>query len=96
MLSDRNSPVLDDRVHRALGALRSARLLGAEEAMKLLSRVRLGIHMERVKDVSIETVNELFLQVQTTHLKMHAGTDLDAEELREARANLVRQRLTKP
>jgi protein arginine kinase len=93
MLADRNSPVLDDRVHRALGALRSARLLGAEEAMKLLSRVRLGIHMKRVTDVSIETVNELFLQVQTTHLKMHAGAELDAEELREARADLVRQRL---
>ena len=96
MLANRNSPVLDDRVHRALGALRSARLLGAEEAMKLLSRVRLGIHMGRVTDVSIDTVNDLFLQVQTTHLKMHAASELDAEELREARADLVRQRLSKP
>ena len=93
MLAERSTPVLDDRVHRALGALRSARLLGAEEAMKLLSRVRLGAHMGRLKGINIDTINELFLQVQPTHLKMHAGAELDPEELREARADLVRQRL---
>ena len=93
MLAERSTPVLDDRVHRALGALRSARLLGAEEAMKLLSRVRLGAHMGRLKDVGVEVVNELFLQVQPAHLKLHAGAELDPEQLREARADLVRQRL---
>jgi len=93
ILADRSAPVLDDRVHRALGALRGARLLGAEEAMKLLSRVRLGIHLGRLTGISVETVNELFLQVQPAHLKMHAGSELDPEELREARANLVRKRL---
>lgn len=93
MLQDRSAPVLDDRVHRALGALRSARLLGAEEAMKLLSRVRLGVHMGRLKSINVETINDLFLQVQPAHLKLHAGAELDPEELREARADLVRRRL---
>lgn len=94
ILADRSAPVLDDRIHRALGALRGARLLGAEEAMKLLSRIRLGIHIGRITGVSIETINELFLQVQPAHLKMHAGAELDPEELREARADLVRKRLS--
>ena len=92
-LVERNATVLDDRVHRAVGALRSSRLLGVEEAMKLLSRVRLGVHTGRITGIKIEAVNELFLQVQPTHLKVHAGTDLAPEELREARANLVRKQL---
>lgn len=96
MLLERNPRVLDDRVYRALGALRNARLLGVEEAMKLLSRVRLGVHMGRISGggISDQTVNELFLQVQPTHLKLQSGADLSPEELREARADLVRKRLT--
>ena len=93
IMMDRNVTVLDDRVFRAIGALRNARLLGVEEAMKLLSRVRLGIFTGRLPGVSADTVNELFLQVQPTHLKVHAAAELGPEELREARAVLVRKRL---
>jgi len=94
MLVERNCVMLDDRVHRALGALRSARLLGAEEAMKLLSRVRLGAYMDRLKGIDLAAVNELFLQVQPAHLKLHAKAELEPEEMREVRAELVRKRLS--
>ncbi len=94
LLLEQNVTLLDDRVHRALGTLRSARLLGTEEAMKLLSRVRLGIHMNRITGVSIAAVNELFLQIQPAHLKLHHNAEIDADELRAARAELVRQRLS--
>jgi len=94
MLLERNCTMLDDRVHRAIGALRSARLLVAEEAMKLLSRVRLGAHMERLKGIDLAAVNELFLQVQPAHLKLHAKAELEPEEMREVRAELVRKRLS--
>lgn len=92
-LLEKNSTLLDDRAFRALGVLRAARLLGTEEAMKLLSRVRLGAHMGRLTDVNVATVNELFLLVQPAHLKLHAGGELNPDQLREARANLVRRRL---
>jgi protein arginine kinase len=93
VLVERNGTLLDDRVHRALGILRTARLLGAEEAMKLLSRVRLGIHTGRLPDVDPNAVTDLFLLVQAAHLKLHAGAELSSEQLREARATLIRQRL---
>jgi protein arginine kinase len=94
VLLERNAALLDDRVHRALGILRSARLLGAEEAMKLLSRVRLGAHMGRLRDVRLETITELFLLVQAAHLKLHARAELEGDQLREARATLIRERLS--
>ncbi|HMN97361.1 MAG TPA: protein arginine kinase [Phycisphaerales bacterium] len=87
----RQSPAaLDDRLHRALAVLRSARLLGGEEALKLLSRVRMGILMGRLRDVDLAVVNGLFMRLQPGHLCAAAGRDLGAEELREQRASVAR------
>jgi len=94
LLADQNSTLLEDRTQRALGILRAARLLGAEEAMKLLSRVRLAACMGRVPDVEVGVLNRLFLQVQPAHLQLHARRPLAAEELRETRANVVRGALS--
>ncbi len=94
VLVERNETLLEDRLNRALGILRSARLLGAEEAMKLLSRVRLGVHLGRVTEVDPAVLQRLFLQVQPAHLQMLAGEKLNPDNLRETRATIVRQALS--
>ena len=94
MLVERNPQLLDDRIHRALGILRSAHLLGAEEAMKLLSRVRLGIRLKRLPGLGLGTVIHLLLQVQTAHLQKAVGASLNPDQRREARAKLVREALS--
>lgn len=91
LLAERNPVLLDDRVFRAMGILRSARMLGLEESMKLLSRLRLGACLGRIDDVKVETVNRLFLMVQPAHLRTIAGLELDDDQLREARARMVRK-----
>ena len=93
LLVERNSTMLDDRVHRALGTLRSARLIGVEEAMKLLSRVRLGASLQRLTDVDIAAINRLFVQVQPAHLQAQAHSALNSDELRAARASIIRENL---
>lgn len=93
LLVERNPTLLDDRIHRALAVLRAARLLGAEEGMKLLSRIRLGIHLGRLPDLDLSTVNHLLLQIQTAHLQEFVGARLDPDQRREARAKLVRDSL---
>jgi protein arginine kinase len=90
LLVERSETLLEDRVHRALGVLRSARLLGAEEAMKLLSRVRLGVYLGRLPDLDAMTVNRLFLQVQPAHLQHQARRTLSPDDLRATRASVVR------
>jgi protein arginine kinase len=94
VLVRKNATLLDDRVNRALGVLQSARLLGVEEAMKLLSRIRLGIHLDRLDCVPAGEINRLFLQIQPAHLQLAAGSELGADELRQARATLVRETLS--
>jgi protein arginine kinase len=94
VLVERNETLLDDRTQRALGILRSARLLGAEEAMKLLSRVRLALCLSRLEEIDPGIVNQLFLQVQPAHLQLQADGPLSADQLREMRATVVREALS--
>jgi protein arginine kinase len=93
-LAEQRGNSLDDKVHRALGVLQSARIITAEETLFLLSHVRLGVNMKRIKDVPIQTVNELFLLTQPAHLQKLQGRLLDDEARRIARANYIRSRLS--
>ena len=93
MLKNRTS-VLDDKVQRALGVLRSACLISSQEALFLLSQVRLGVNLGRVSDVSIATVNELFMLTQPAHLQLRAGKTLDAEQRDSLRAQVIRSKLS--
>jgi protein arginine kinase len=92
LLNERTA-ALDDKVFRALGILRSARLLASEEVLFLLSHLRMGVNLGRVKDVKISTVNELFLMTQQAHLQKVLGKKLDTDTRRIARADFVRGKL---
>ena len=84
---------LQDRVSRAYGTLCSATMMTSEETMELLSYVRLGINLHLVEDVTIPTVNELFIHTQPAHLQKLMGATLDGEERNAARARYLRTRL---
>jgi protein arginine kinase len=84
---------LQDRVSRAFGTLCSATMMTSEETMDLLSSVRLGINLELLQEISIPTVNELFIHTQPAHLQKLMGTPLDGEERNSARARYLRTRL---
>jgi protein arginine kinase len=84
---------LQDRVSRALGTLCSATMMTSEETMDLLSSVRLGINLGLLDDITIPTVNELFIHTQPAHLQKLMGAPLDGEERNAARARYLRSRL---
>lgn len=84
---------VQDRVSRAKGTLCSATMMTSEETMDLLSSLRLGVNLNLLGDVSIGTVNELFIHTQPAHLQKLMGSALDGEERNAARARYLRQRL---
>ena len=92
-LANEKGVTLDDTVCRALGLLRSARLMKTDETLLLLSHLRLGVNLGRVKDVDIHRVNELFLQTQPAHLQKITGKKMDGDVRRGARADFIRARL---
>src|SRR5438445_941236 len=87
---------LQDRISRAYGTLRSATMMTSEETMDLLSSVRLGINLGLCDDVSMPTVNELFIHTQPAHLQKLMGSALDGDEGNAARARYLRTRLREP
>src|SRR5215218_4901818 len=92
LVNDR-TVALDDKVCRALGTLRAARLMASEETLFLLSHLRMGVNLGRVKDVDIRTINELFLLTQPAHLQKLQGRKLEGDLRRAARADFIRQKL---
>ncbi|MEO6436657.1 MAG: protein arginine kinase [Tepidisphaeraceae bacterium] len=92
LLNDRTI-ALDDKVFRALGTLRFARLITSEDTLGFLSHLRLGVHLGRIKDIDVRTINELFLLTQPAHLQKLQGKKLDGDHRRQARAEYIRTRL---
>lgn len=92
-LTRESRQALHDKVRRAFGTLRSAMMMTSEETMDLLSSVRLGVNMGLIEDITIPTVNELFIHTQPAHLQKIIGSPLDGEERNSARARYLRQRL---
>jgi protein arginine kinase len=92
-LGNDRSVHLDDKVCRALGTLRSARLIASEETLLLLSHLRMGINLGRIKDLDVKTINELFLLTQPAHLQKLTGKKMEGDARRAARAEYIRQRL---
>src|SRR5437899_3854586 len=87
---------LQDKIQRAFGTLCNATLMTSEETLDLLSSVRLGINLGLCDDVSMPTVNELFIHTQPAHLQKLMGSALDGDEGNAARARYLRTRLREP
>jgi protein arginine kinase len=85
--------IIEDKLWRAYGTLRYARSLPFEEAMSLLSSVRLAVGLQLVSGLSVYTLNKLLIYSQPGHLAMSEGRELTEAEAGIARARFVRQAL---
>ncbi|MBK9975074.1 MAG: protein arginine kinase [Planctomycetes bacterium] len=84
---------VEDKVLRSLALLRSARRLSVQEMMSHLSMVRLGVDLKIITDVTMNTVNRLFVTGQPSHLQREARATLGPTEREARRAELVRSQL---
>ncbi len=86
---------LEDKIYRSYGILSNARKISSKEAMDLLSDVRMGVDMEILKEVDINTINQLMFDIQPASVQKLAGITDGAEQRDVARAEVIRQRLNK-
>jgi len=84
---------VDDKAFRALGALQNARTISSEESLELLSQLRMGVTLQRVSGVDLDTLNKLFLRTQPAHLQQIENRTMTAEQRGVARAECIRQEL---
>jgi protein arginine kinase len=84
---------LEDKVNRAYGLLSHARLMTSQEALGLLSDVRLGVEAGLLPDVEAKTLNELMVITQPAYLQRIMGRELAPHERDVRRAALIREKI---
>lgn len=90
----RDAPhALEDKVWRAYGLLRHARALSFDEALNLLSGVRLGVGVGVLPTIPLPLLNRLLVTAQAAHVAREAGIELEDESLGMHRATLIRRLL---
>jgi len=89
----RDAPtIIEDKVWRAFGLLRYARSLSFDEAMNLLSGVRLGVGVGLIAGVGMYTLNKLLVYTQPAHLAVAHGLRVAERHDRQPRTGDAQQR----
>ena len=84
---------VQDTISRSLGILKYARVISHEEALRLLSNVRLGIASGLIDEISIATVDKLMADVEPATLSVNLGKSLSPHDRDIERAKLIQSEL---
>jgi len=84
---------LKDQIYRAYGILKYAYKISVEEAMKLISNVRLGIDLGIIDDIESTILNQLMVIIRPATLQVLKGEEMTIEDRHIYRAQLIRERL---
>ncbi|UCE20645.1 MAG: protein arginine kinase [Gemmatimonadota bacterium] len=87
-------PQIEDKIWRAYGIVKNARVLTSQEFMNLSSAIRLGVAMGMIPDVTVQTINQLMIETQPSHLQKRAGKKMEPAERDIYRADFVRKILS--
>ncbi|MBI4335560.1 MAG: protein arginine kinase [Candidatus Omnitrophica bacterium] len=84
---------LTDKIFRAFGTLKNARIITSSETINLMSTIRFGVNMNMLPAVDIATVNDIFIMSQPAHLQKIENKILTADQRDMKRADLIREKL---
>lgn len=80
-----------DKIDRAAGVLKSARVLSSSEFMELLSYTRLGLSTGVLQGVTTQELNALMVNAQPATLMARVGKQLDETQRDVLRADMARE-----
>lgn len=86
------APVTEDRIFRAYGVLKYARMIDTNEFMELISLVRLGA-VKGIINMDCAQIEALMIHMQPATISLSVDRPLDRIERDKLRAQLVRQSL---
>ncbi len=90
---EKNPAVIEDKVFRALGLLKYARILTSEEAIRLISDVRLGKALGIIKGPDEVNFNRVMSVIGPASIQKAEGRVMDPGERDKARAAEVKKEL---
>jgi protein arginine kinase len=80
---------LQDRICRALGTLKNARIVSLQEALDGLSALRVGVEQKILKGIDLPNLNHLLILIQPAHLVKIAARELNPEQDAMERARIL-------
>lgn len=93
LLKKNNKEELEDEIYRAYGLLTNARSMSTDEAMKLISFVKLGKEIGIIEKVQNKDLYDLMIKAQPNNILSIANGELSVKERDIKRAELIRNEL---
>lgn len=93
LLIKNNRDEIEDELYRALGLLSYARSMSTDEAMKLISYVKLGREIGIVEGLQNKNLYDLMVNVQPNNLIANTNGELTVKERDMKRAEFIRREL---
>lgn len=91
LLLEKQPSQLLDKIGRAYGILRNGHLLSSQEAVNLLSLMRLAVDFGMMGNEYRAQIDRLTMEVQPGHVQCSANADIDPEARDEIRATRIRE-----
>lgn len=92
-LLDENLIKVEDKVFRAIGILKYAKILTSVEGVNYLSLLSLGVSLKLIDHIDEKILNELLVLIQPAHLLKISGRSLSSHDRDILRIKLIRKRL---
>ncbi len=93
LLFEKQRDELEDDIYRSLGILKYARTISTSEGLNLLSKVRMGIEMGIIKDIEINRIDNLLVNIQPATLQLNTGFNVESGIRDKTRAEILREAL---
>ncbi|MGL5649483.1 MAG: ATP--guanido phosphotransferase [Clostridium sp.] len=78
-----------DKIFRAYGVLKEARILDSIEALDLLSYLRLGVELN-ILDLEIKTIEKAILLSRNSYVREHLDGETNIDKINIKRADIIR------
>lgn len=92
LLNNRKTEI-EDKVYRSVGILQYSRIMSSKESMELLSNVRMGINMNIIKNITLDTINNLMIEIQPASIQNLQEQDLTVAERDIKRSEIIREKI---
>lgn len=87
----KNSIELEDVIYRSYGILANCRKISLDEALELISNVKVGTDLGLIHELTDSKVQKLNLYVKTGNMQKFLGTTVDEKERNIKRAEVVKK-----
>ena len=83
----------EDKIFRSLAILKAARTISSGEVLNLLSALRFGVGVGIIKDISLDTLNEMMVLSRPANIQLYFGEMLEEQDRDIKRAEYARKKL---